>query len=271
MGNGMKVNYFSYKLFPVDGTVFKQTLKDSVDAMIKAGKNATTMDSEYYVIQHIKGDVYSIIRTNSKDVFRKLDVKSNSCVDLTSILNQNEKIAFASFFILKKDIIGFGSTLNSPRINRLANMYDLFMSTSNSGHDINFQPVTKGVTAQDVMSFAHVGKITMKIEKSQSITQAIESFLSTKIKYDDIASFEIKIVPKRGKDIKSTFSQVMSNLPSEVNSVAVSAREAMGDIATDLNIIAANTVFDIVTDNGQLAAQMENGFNSNLTLRNLGY
>ena len=57
----------------------------------------------------------------------------------------------------------------SPRIGKLAEIYDAAMYSRNGNHNINFEPITNIVTEQDVMNYAHVGKITMKIEKSQGI------------------------------------------------------------------------------------------------------
>ncbi|HDT3150083.1 TPA: hypothetical protein QHM50_001454 [Morganella morganii subsp. morganii] len=267
----MKVNYFTHRLLPDDGTMLSVSLKDTIDEMISSGRNTAQMAGEYYVIQHVSGDVYSLIRTNSKDIFRKLDISNNSCVELSNILNSNEKIAFASFFILKGLLIGFGSTQNSPRIKRLSDMYDSYMFSRNSNHNINFMPITKDVSVQDVMSFSHVGKITMKMEKSQSIIGGFATMFSTDVKYDDVDAFEIKIIPKRGKDIKETFSDVMSGLPSEAISVAVMAKESIGDLASDLNVISANTVFDVVKDSRLVASEMENNYTNNTVLRSKGF
>ena len=59
------------------------------------------------------------------------------------------------------------------------------------------------------MNYAHVGKITMKIEKSQGIIGGLGTLFSGNVKYDDVDSFEIKIIPKRAKDIKDTFAGLM--------------------------------------------------------------
>ncbi|MDC5934371.1 hypothetical protein PPN85_13630 [Proteus mirabilis] len=229
----MKTNYFTYRYLPVDGYVPSESLKDTIDSMLSNENNTLTIGGEYHIIQHVDGDVYSLIKTNSRDIFRKLDVRSNSCVDLSSILSANEKIAFASFFILKEGLIGFSNTQSSPRISRLAEIYDHFMFTQNSNHNINFQPVTKDVTAQDAMQFAHVGRITMKVDRSQGIMGAISEWFNGDVRYDDVASFEIKIIPARGADIKNTFADVMNDLPQEVRSIAISAKENIGDSASD--------------------------------------
>ncbi|EPS6028493.1 hypothetical protein ACVGA5_003339 [Morganella morganii] len=267
----MKTNYFTHRLFPADGSVISQPISDSLQEMISNGANSTMMAGEYYVIQHLGRDVYTLIKTNSKDVFRKLNVKNKACVDLSKILNSDEKIAFASFFIVKGNVVGFSSTLHSPRINKLAELYDLFMFSKNHDHNINFTPITIGVTPHDVMQCAHVGKITMKIEKNQKLIDGLSAFFSGNVKYDDVDSFEIKIIPKRRKDIKDTFSGVITQLPPEVMAVAVSAKEKMGDLATDLNVISANTVYDLVTDSSTIVTQMEDNFATNATLRGLGY
>ncbi|MEQ1977204.1 hypothetical protein [Xenorhabdus sp. SGI240] len=267
----MKTNYFTHRLFPVDEATVCESLKTTIDTMIKDGTNSTTISGEHYVIQHLLKDVYIFIKTNSKDVFRKLDVSSNTCVDLSNILNKNEKIAFASFFIIKDNLVGFSNTLHSPRINKLAEMYDTVMFSRNSNHNIKFQPITKDVTEQELLSYAHVGKITMKIEKNQSFVSGLSTFFTGNVDYDDVDSFEIKIIPKRSKDIKDTFSGIMNNLPQEVRSIAVSAKEHLGDVATDINVIASNTVSDIITDNALIASQMEDNYNNNTVLRSLGF
>ena len=269
----MKTNYFTHRLFPSDGTVICEPLKTSFDNMIANNRNTATLANEYHVIQHISRDVYTFIKTNSRDVFRKLDTSSNICVDLSNILSQNEKIAFASFFILKGDVIGFSNTLYSPRVGKLAEIYDTAMFSRNGNHNINFEPITNIVTEQDVMNYAHVGKITMKMEKSQSIIGGLGTLFSGNVRYDDVDSFEIRIIPKRSKDIKDTFAGLMQVKPQEVNSVAVSAKEHIGDVATDLNVIMSNTVYDFVNPNDAttIEDQMERNYNNNTTLRSLGY
>ncbi|POU47054.1 hypothetical protein C3401_26045, partial [Serratia sp. SSNIH4] len=165
----MKTNYFTHRLFPSDGSVICEPLKTSFDNMIRNNQNTATMSGEYFVIQHVGGDVYTFIKTNSRDVFRKLDLSNNICVDLSQILTANEKIAFASFFIVKNNLIGFSNTLYSPRIGKLAEIYDLVMLARNNNHNINFEPIANQVTEQEVLNYAHVGRITMKLDKSQNL------------------------------------------------------------------------------------------------------
>ncbi|MBJ3988630.1 hypothetical protein JGD26_23820 [Salmonella enterica subsp. enterica serovar Derby] len=81
-GKKMKTNYFTHRLFPSDGAVICEPLKTSFDNMIATNRNTATLANEYHVIQHVSGDVYTFIKTNSRDVFRKLDTRSNICVDL---------------------------------------------------------------------------------------------------------------------------------------------------------------------------------------------
>lgn len=269
----MKTNYFTHRLFPADGAVIFEPLKTSFDNLIRNSNNTATMDGEYYMVEHIAGDVYTFIRTNSKEVFRKLDTSNNICVDLSNILNANEKIAFASFFILKGDLVGFSNTLFSPRIGKLASFYDLKLQAMNNNHNINFTPVTNNVTQQEVLNYAHVGKITMKMDKSQGVLGGFATLFQGNVRYDDVDSFEIKIIPKRAKDIKDTFGDLMNGLPQAVTSVAVSAKEHIGDVATDLNVITSNTVYDMVDINSRfdINTQMENNYNNNNTLRALGF
>lgn len=269
----MKTNYFTHRLFPVDGTVICESLKTSFDNIISSNINTLSMDGEYYLVQRVAGDVYTLIKTNSRDVFRRLDTSSNTFSDLSNILGANEKIAFASFFILKGDLIGFSNSLFSPRIGKLASFYDSKMLMSNNNHNLNFTPITNNITEQEVLTYDHVGKITMKMDKSQSVIGGLSSLFNGVVNYDDVDSFEIKIVPKRSKDIKNTFSEVMRGLPSSVTSIAVSAKEHIGDVATDLNVITANTVHNIIDINSRtdINTQMENNYANNTILRNLGY
>jgi len=260
-------------LLPDDGSVICEDFKKSIDTLISNNKNTITLSNEYYVVQHISGDVYILIKTNSKDVFRKLDINNNQYVDISQIFKNNEKIAFASFFILKKNLIGFSNSLMSARIRSLAEIYNQAMFSRNNNHNITFKPITKNVTVQDVMQYAHVGKITMRMDHSQNIIQKLNTLLSGNVMYDDVDSFEIKIIPKRSKDIKDTFSKIMKVLPQEVTSVAVSAKEQIGDIATDLNVITSNTIYDFVNINSTIPieTQMENSYSNNSLLKLLGY
>jgi len=65
----------------------------------------------------------------------------------------------------------------------------------------------------------------------------------------------------------------MQAKPQEGNSVAVSEKEHIADVATDLNVIMSNTVYDFVdpNDTTTIEIQMETNYNTNTTLRNLGY
>ena len=65
----------------------------------------------------------------------------------------------------------------------------------------------------------------------------------------------------------------MQAKPQEVSSVAVSAKEHIRDVATHLNVIMSNTVYDFVNPNDAttIEVQMERNYNNNTTLRSLGY
>ncbi|MGT4623090.1 hypothetical protein [Edwardsiella ictaluri] len=269
----MKTTYFTHQLVPQDGTTIPEPFKNSIDNMIRSGRNSCNMSGEYYLIQHIHGDVYTLIKTNSHDVFRKIDTSNNVCVDLSNILSANEKIAFASFFIIKGAAVGFSHSIYSPRINKLGDMYDSFMLTRNANHNIIFSPISVDVSIQEAINFAHVGKIAFKLEKSTNMVQRMKTLFTCNVTFDDVESFEIKIIPKRSQNIKNTLTDISQALPAELIGMTISAKENIGDALTDMNLITSNAIYDIVDINSpsSIEAQMENNFTNNALLRQKGF
>ncbi|MCX8729626.1 hypothetical protein A9G09_11970 [Gilliamella sp. wkB292] len=200
--------------------------KDIVDNIIK---NQHAYSSEF--IAKILKDVYVFVKINSTDLIKKINTQDLSVTEIQSILDKDESIGFSSYFIIKNNIIGYGPTLLSAKINRFYSYINSSYMDASNGHII-FEPICKNVTAETAMKLEFIGKTTIKVEAKSS--GVLGFFGISGVNEELLDCLEITIKPKRGKNIKKLTQYLIENKMNEIEKMKFMAKEEMADHAVEL-------------------------------------
>lgn len=271
----MKTNYFKYDLFPQTGQPLATTLQASFLQLIQNNTQTVRLDGAYYSIHHISGDVFMFLKTNNTDIIKTIDRVNNNYQDITTLLQQNQDVAFASYIYISNRCIGYGSTLFGPKVGSFCKYYDNFFFNANNNRNIRVEPISKTVTPAQALQFAHMGRINVKLEPNSPFAlREMTNFLGiTAVDLTDVDSFEITIKPKHLKNIKDTISPTLNNLPAGIREMTIAAKQALGDQAIELHVATTGGIYDIVNPKGNtsIQAQMTTNFINNADLRAAGY
>ncbi|MDZ5701885.1 hypothetical protein [Enterobacter ludwigii] len=271
----MKTNYLKFDLYPRNGQALHATMKASLMQLIGQNNQTASLNGTYYSVHHISNDVFMFLKTNNTDIIKTIDRVNNSYQDISALLQANEEVAFASYFITKPTCIGFSSTIFGPKIGAFATYYDHYFFNANGGNNLRFEPISKTITPAQALAFPHMGKINVRLEKNSPFAiREMTNFLGvTALAFDDVDSFEIIIKPKRAKNIRDTIAPTLANMPQGIIDMTIAAKHAIGSQAEELHIAASGCVYDIVNtkSNTPLHLQMDTNFNQNADLRAAGY
>ena len=227
----MKISY--YKVFEQKENT-NNDKKEKIDINFKEIVDKIIKEQQAYsseFVAKILKDVYVFVKINSTDLIKKINQQNLSVTEIQSILDEDESIGFSSYFIIKNNIIGYGPTLLSAKINRFYSYINSSYMDANNGH-IVFEPICKNVTAETAMKFEYIGKTTIKVEAKNS---EVLKFLGVSgVNEELLDCLEIVIKPKRGKNIKKLTQRLIRNDMSEIEMMKFMAKEEMADHAVEL-------------------------------------
>lgn len=271
----MKTNYLKFDLYPQNGLALNSFISASLLQLIGQNNQTVSINGSYYSVHHIANDVFMFLKTNNTDIIKTINRVNNSYQDISALLQANEEVAFASYFITSPTCIGFSSTLYGPKIGAFATYYDHYFFNINGGNNIRFEPITKTITPAQALAFPHMGKINVRLEKNSPFAiREMTNFLGvTAVAFDDVDSFEIVIKPKRARNIKNTIAPTLVNMPQGIIDMTIAAKHAIGEQAEELHIAASGCIHDIINPKSQipLHVQMSDNFTQNTDLRAAGY
>lgn len=250
----MKVNYFGYCIR--NHVTGKKTLFDLRSFLKAYCRHAGTAfknsffhnDEHVYLIHHV-GDVFLFLITRSNELIKKVNTNNISVGDISSLLEQNEQLGFASYLHMKEDHFGFASTLLAPRVDVFtAYINDLLDSLGIS--DLNFLPqaLLYQATKEEALLLPHIGRTTIELSKENSFLQdmlaSISADMTDTIELDGI---EIIIKPKLRKNIKPIVAKFLSSIPDDgVDRMVMRAKNEGASQMIDLYLVGRGAISDSV-------------------------
>jgi len=264
----MKISY--YKVFEQKENA-NNDKKETIDVNFKKIVDKIIKEQQAYsseFIAKVLKNVYVFVKINSTDLIKKINKQNLSVTEIQSILDKDESIGFSSYFIIKNNIIGYGPTLLSAKINRFDNYINSSYMDASNGR-IVFEPICKNVTAETAMTLKYIGKTTVKVEAKGS---KVLKFLGVSgVNEELLDCLEIVIKPKRGKNIKKLTQSLITKDMSEVEMIKFMAKEEMADHAVEL-YLDENILCDHIDHkvSSQIPFAMENKYqDSKQTIKKL--
>lgn len=248
----MKVNYFGYYLQNLQTAKsvlidLRPFLKAFTKLEAADFKNSFRHYDENLYLINVHSDTYLFLMTRNNELIRKIDTNDISVGDISSLLETDEHIGFASYIIIKEDFFGFGSTVLAPKADVFATyMNNLFESLGLI--DWRFVPHALMVskTKNEVLQLEHFGRTTIEVAKENSICEDILALFTANV--DDtveLGSIEITFKPKPKQNIKAVISKVIDAVPDEgLNKMMIRAKGEGLSLMTDLYLVGSGAISD---------------------------
>lgn len=256
----MKVTYYAFYLEnKYDKSILFIDLKKEI---LKSDKwqNKKTNDSIF--IKHVMGDVYFLVKTNDSDIIKKVDINNLEINDISKILGKNEKIGFASYFIVKDKTLGFASTLYAPKTRELTEIINLILTDNYSDFYFNLEPLTNKITTDDAVELSYIGVTNLRCQSNTGLFNNIISFLGG-VTETNVDGIEIIIRPKRSKNIKNTVIPIIKNVSNELDIIKVKAKTELADQAIEIYIDDKNAIQGIIDNKEKdIPSKLEQNYQS---------
>ncbi|WP_422464008.1 hypothetical protein [Endozoicomonas sp. ALB115] len=250
----MRINYFGYflKHRNRDERVLFD-LRDILKSFCKLNNNQYKSNfkysDEHIFISHQVGDVYLFLMTRSHEIIKKINTNDLSVDDIQDLLNQNEKLGFASYILLKENYFSFGSTLLAPKFQVFADYINKILHSLNiSDYEFAVEPLLHQATRSEIVKMPFLGRATIEIDKENSLTRDIINVVRCKSEdVEDIESIEIIIKPKRSKSIKPAVEKFIDSIEDKgLQKMIIKAKNETHSQLTELYLIGQGAISDII-------------------------
>lgn len=223
----MKLSYYGYwfnslnsskKPYSVD---LGKICKNFCNHFSNAIKTSLKINGENQYLIHEGGKLFIYIQTRSEELIKKIDAKNITISEIYDSLTDDENIGFASYVYIDDKFLAFGSTLMAPRIKSFIDFINSILDIhSITNYRFGVTPFLSQTSAKEIKEAHHIGKTTIKINKSNSFYNEIEEFFGGEAShYEDVDSFEIIIRPTKRKDISPAIVNIVNKIEEDESGV----------------------------------------------------
>jgi hypothetical protein len=235
-------------------------------------KNSFVYNGENVYLIHYVDDIFFFIMTRNGDIIRKINSVDFSVGDIGSLLNDHERIGFASYVLIKDKTIGFASTIFAPKVDVFSSfMNHLFTITGNDQFEFCLRALMHQSTRSDVYSFPYVGRTILEVDRSHSGFEGLLAQLGGKdADVSDLGSLEIHIKPKPKKNINEVAKNMATNIGDDgLLKFMMRAQAAVGSQTMDMYLVGQGAVTDYISqrEDPKIAEALQRKSNSNPVLK----
>lgn len=177
-------------------------------------KTSLKSNGENQYLIHEGGKLFIFIQTRSEELIKKIDAKNITVSEIYDSLSADENIGFASYVYIDDKFLAFGSTLMAPRIKSFIDFINSILDIHQiTNYRFGVTPFLTQTSPKEIKRAHHIGKTTIKVNKSNSFYNEIEEFFGGNASnFDDVESFEIVIRPTKRKDISPAVVSIVNKM-----------------------------------------------------------
>ena len=262
----MRVTYYSYYLQQADGTKTLYDITTFLDnflskTTISYKKSITNEADENLYLFKISQGSFMFVVTKNNDLAKLVDTAGGKLEveDLLNKLNNDENLGFASYVCIKRKAFAYSATMSGPKVPAFLQLINNLLAQDLPDVELIAEALTRDVSFSDLMKFDRIGKVKYKFDSKSSLAGLFGC------KTGSINYFEVRIIPKRGEDIRDELGYVEAAMGQEVKDMIVTAKENINSELMDYFIFADGAIADKInksTDNS-IIYQMEERFRKN--------
>lgn len=212
-------------------------------------KSRFTHRGEQVFLLRQSQNLYLFLMTRTNEIIKKINSTNLTVSEIYDVLQQDERLGFASYVFIKDSYLGFASTVMAPKFGSFGEFVDdVFNAVGLGGYEFVLHPLLQQSTRGEAMSMGIMGRTRVQVNKENSVFDDIRnSFGATPEDFVDVDSMEIIIKPRSRANISSAIAKVITNLPNEgVDRFVVRAKEEAGDQLLDVYLEGKGRVSDTI-------------------------
>ena len=255
----MKLSYFGYSVTKhSDGSRYLFDIRPFLNAFCELDdvefKSQFTRSDEHVYLLKESANLYLFLMTRTNEVIKKIKSTDLSISEIYDLLQQDEKLGFASYIYIKPSFLGFASTIMAPKYKAFTDfMVELFSAIGLSDYQFVLHPMLKQATRADALGMEFMGRASIQVNKENSLFDDLRnSFRGTVEDFVDVDSFEIIIKPRPKRDISPAMKKVLKNVPATgLDSFIMKAKETADDQLMELYLAGKGHVSDTLNKNAE--------------------
>lgn len=248
----MKLSYFGYcvtrhssgERYLFDLRPFLNAFCDLDNPKFKS--RFTRSEEQVYLLKQSES-LYLFLMTRTNEVIKKIKSSDLSISEIYDLLQQDEKLGFASYVYIKPTYLGFASTIMAPKYKAFSDfIVELFHAVGLVDFNFILHPMLQQATKADALRMDFMGRTSIQINKENSLFDDFRnSFGGTAEEFANVDSFEIIIKPKPRKDISPAIVRVLDAVPSSgLDSFIMKAKESVDDQLMEIYLAGKGHVSD---------------------------
>lgn len=251
----MKVNYFKYWLerkdasrekYLIDLAPFMRAIHQNSSVNFKMGFRH---GDEHVFMLPARAGTFLLVMTRQNEIIKSISAQTLSVSDIYSQIQQDQMLGFASYIIVNLGYFGIGSTLLAPKQKALVLLMEYFLQqTGRDRYRIVVEPFLTQASRQDVMNAQFIGQSTIRVSRENSFFEGIVGLSGFEVPdFSDVSAFEIKILPKRKRNIERPTKQLIQAIPDEgLEKMTLRVREHLHEQLTEFYVAGKGAISDFV-------------------------
>lgn len=251
----MKLSYFGYCLYDYEQEIcisfdIRPIIRGFCNGATVAFKNSIEYNSEKVFLFQRTANIFLFAITRDSEIIKKINTQELTVEELHDILQRNEKLGFASYVYIGTRFIGIASTFYAPRIKAFIEFFNTILkSTRNGRYCLYVEALLHKSTREEILAFPTVSSTTVRISRDSPLFDRLGGFFTGNDNgIIDVDCFEVKLMPRKGGEITTTFRELAARIPDEgLRKFTVRAKSAFDEIMTDYYLEGKGALSDFIS------------------------
>lgn len=178
-----------------------------------------------------------------------MNKKKISLEELYEVMTEEDALGFVSYAYFWGNYFGFASTLLAPRVTALGHLINRTMSSSGlDKYEFIIEAFVHQASKAEALKLPFLGKTVIEVSKYNGVFQrAIDMINVAGTDFENIATFELVIKPRRGKNIEQVIKKAIHTIDDDgLTKFTVKARDEIGGHLTELYLAGMGSVTDSI-------------------------
>lgn len=250
----MRISYFGYYLrHQKDGKCYFVDLRAFLKSFCRSApipvKNKILQGEEHLYLFHQAGNLFLFVQTRSNEIIKKVNKRRISLEELHEVMAEEDALGFVSYAYFWGNYFGFASTLLAPRVTALGHLINRTMSSSGLGkYEFVVEAFVHQASKAEALKLPFLGKTVIEVSKYNGAFQrAIDMISVGGADFQNIATFELVIKPKRGKNIEQAVKKAIHAIDDDgLTKFTVKAKDEIDGHLTELYLAGMGSVTDSI-------------------------
>lgn len=268
----MRLRYYRHGFLEVSSNKhYRHPIEKILDSFCKVSdsdfKNKFSHNGESIFLLRKAKNCYLFIKTKDTDIIQAIDRKKITSEEIEKRLKANESIGFVSFIYVSGPIISFCSTHLGPTTTAFVHLINNVLFTQKiDSFRFYVEPLEAQIDRKEARKLKFIGSASIRVNDSNSLFDDICSVFdidNNNANYLD--SFEIKIIPKRNKNIQLINNKLLQIDNTGMEKYEIRAKAELHERLTEYRIESSLIMRDDITiqSNQDIYTEMAKSTDSN--------